>query len=237
LASKNTQKETIKHLAGNFVYLSRFSFITTSIEKSQSTKINEMEALQQDRLSILEYIKLERESEERYEFHDGMIYAHAGGSINHSMISSNVFYSLESEIRKSNKKCRTFGSDTKVGIETRNSYLYPDIMVICGKIDKSKTEAEAIVNPSLVVEVLSRGTSDYDRSEKFDKYRSLGSLKEYVLVNQEKPIVEIFERVNDLWRIVKIEGLEELVNFSSVGIEIEMKEIYRDVIFPQLRRV
>jgi Uma2 family endonuclease len=196
-----------------------------------------MEALRQEKLSILEYVELERESGKRYDFHDGMVYAHAGGSINHSMISFNVSFNLELEIRKKEKKCRTFGSDTKVGIETRNSYLYPDILVICGKIDKSKTEAEAVVNPSLVVEVLSKGTSDYDRSEKFDKYRSLDSLKEYVLVSQEKPIVEIFERVNDLWRIVKIEGLEEKVYFNSVGVEIEMAEIYKDVVFPQLRRI
>ena len=196
-----------------------------------------MEALKQKKLSVLEYIQLERETDERYEFHDGMVFAHAGGSINHAMISASVFFNLESEIRKKGKKCRTLGSDAKVSIETRNSYLYPDILVVCGKIDRSKTEAEAVKNPALVVEVLSKGTANYDRSEKFDKYRSLESLKEYVLISQEKPIVEIFERVNDLWRILKIEGLEEKVNFNSVGVEVEMKEIYRDVVFPNLRRV
>ncbi len=196
-----------------------------------------MEALRQEKLSVLEYIELERETDERYEFHDGMVYAHAGGSINHAIIGTNVVFSLESEIRKSGKKCRTFGSDTKVSIETRNSYLYPDILVVCGKLDRSKTEAEAVKNPSLVVEVLSKGTSNYDRSEKFDKYRSLDSLKEYVLVSQDKPIIEIFERVNDLWRILKIEGLEEKVNFNSVGVEVEMTEIYKDVVFPKLRRL
>jgi len=182
------------------------------------------------KVSIDEYLKIEANSELRYEFHHGDIYSMAGGTIEHGDIASNVHTFLKSSFRASKKGCRSFHSDQKVYIKEENSFLYPDAFAACGDIEKSE-KGHAICNPVLIVEVLSKSTAEYDRSEKFDKYRKLPSLREYVLIDQEKFIVEIFFKPAkaDLWKITRYEGADKIIHFESVDVKMTMKEIYEDV--------
>ena len=137
------------------------------------------------KLSVQEYLKQEIESSTKYEYHDGRIYAHAGGTLNHGLISGNA--QLEIGIQLKNKKgnCIPFNSDVKLFIESSNSYVYPDTMVICGAIENAQEHKDSVVNLILIVEVLSKSTADYDRGDKFYLYRQIPSFREYVLIEQK----------------------------------------------------
>ena len=104
-------------------------------------------------------------------------------------------------------------------------------MVICGEIEKTGETKDAVSNPTLIVEVLSKSTSEYDRGDKFYFYRQIPTLQEYVLIDQSRYVVEVFFKKgkNDLWRISRYEGLDQMINLQSLGIEISMKELYFDI--------
>ena len=160
-------------------------------------------------LSIKEYITLEQDTDTKYEYHDGSIYALAGGTLNHGLICGNIFGEIRGALKKSTKECKVMNSEIKLYIPTKNTFLYPDTMVVCGKMEISKVESNAITNPILIVEVLSKTTASYDRGDKFYLYRQLESLQEYILIEQEKPLIEIYKRESDLWKITRISGIEK----------------------------
>ncbi len=190
-----------------------------------------MKAQKIPKLSVEEYIKHERESDVKYEYHDGEIYALAGGTINHGMLCGNVFGELRTKLKEIKSDCKPFTSEIKVSIEKRNSYVYPDAMVICGPLETSKNEVNSVTNPILIVEVLSKSTAEYDRGDKFHLYRQSSSFKEYVLIEQNRYVVDVhFKSENsDLWQITRYEGLDQIVSLQSIGVEISMKDLYQDV--------
>jgi Uma2 family endonuclease len=103
-------------------------------------------------------------------------------------------------------------------------------MVICGEIKVSESDKDSVINPTLIVEILSKSTGEYDRGDKFYKYRQIESFKEYVLVNQEKAVVEVFyKKENKIWEISRIEGLSKNINLQSIGVEIKMSNLYLNV--------
>lgn len=179
-------------------------------------------------LSVSEYIKQEIESNTKYEYHDGKIYALAGGTLNHGLISGNIFSKMMNKLESKGSNCMPFNSDIKLHISSSNSYVYPDSMVVCGDFQHSQEDENSIVNPVLIVEVLSKSTAEYDRGDKFYLYRQIPTFREYILIEQKKHVVDVhFKHENsDLWRITRYQGLDKIVKLQSIGIEISMKELY-----------
>lgn len=180
--------------------------------------------------TLEEYFALEEQATERHEFENGEVFAMSGGTVNHSLISGNVVTALNNGLRK--KTCRVFGSDLKVAIAEHQSFVYPDAMVICGKIAYTKGRTDTVTNALLIVEVLSESTESYDRGRKFKKYQTLPSFTEYVLVSQTEPLVEIFFRQDQRhWLYTFAEGLEAIIQLQSIDSEISLQDIYAKVEF------
>ena len=176
------------------------------------------------RLSEQEYLLGELTSEIRHEYVDGEVYAMAGAGEAHNLIALNVASKLRDFARGG--PCRVFISDMKLHVQTWKAYYYPDILVTCDPTDSHSHFKE---RPSLVVEVLSPSTESTDRREKMLAYRTLSSLKEYVLVATEKRLVEIYRRDgNDEWQLAAVSQDQSLL-LESVGVSLTLDEIYEDV--------
>ncbi len=190
-----------------------------------------MEAKKLNNISVADYISIEKENDIKYEYHNGTIYALAGGTFNHGAICGNIFGEMRSALKEKESDCRAYTSEIKVHIAKEKAYVYPDAMVICGAVAYAKNEINSITNPILIVEVLSHSTSNYDRGAKFHKYRQLESLQEYLLIEQDEAAVELYKRVNDLWKITRVEGLETSIDLSSLGISVKLASIYEGIVF------
>ncbi|HMQ46265.1 MAG TPA: Uma2 family endonuclease [Saprospiraceae bacterium] len=189
-----------------------------------------MEAKKTGKLLIRDYLAIEQENQQRYEYHDGAFFMMAGGSIQHGFLCGNVYGELRTSL-KATEHCKAIPSDVKLYIKSENTFVYPDCMVICGEILVSEEEKNAITNPTLIIEVLSKTTSSYDRGDKFHLYRQIPSLREYVLIEQDKILVEVYEKKEDLWKISRYTDLKSRIVFHSIKTELPMQEIYRDVNF------
>ncbi|MCP3928009.1 MAG: Uma2 family endonuclease [Bacteroidetes bacterium] len=180
--------------------------------------------------SFQEYLKMEEESDKRHEFHAGEVLAMSGGTLDHGIICNSVGTAIDIELDKTGQGCLVTNSDVKVYIEKFNHYIYPDIMVLCDDEqfhDESKT---IVTNPLLVIEALSKSTKFDDKGAKFDKYITLPSLKEYVLVWQTVPKVESWYREeNNLWRISNVFGFESSISLHSINCQIALKDIYKRI--------
>lgn len=190
-----------------------------------------MEARTQHHYTFEEYLQLEADTGCKHEYHAGQVYAMSGGTIEHGLIGGNVFSSLKTKLRAAGGNCRALNNDIKVYIASQDLYVYPDAMVVCGELQRADKESNAITNPTLVVEVLSKSSANRDRSDKFYTYRQLPSLQEYVLIEQDKAVVDIFSKQADseLWSITRTEGLDKSVTFRSLDITLAMEEVYEDV--------
>lgn len=179
-----------------------------------------------------EYLQLEQaDPQSKYEFVNGQIYAMAGGSIKHGLLISNTLYWIREAIRRNGKTCKTFSGEVKVAIDSANSYLYPDVFVVCGEIDDQNQPNRAISNPNIIIEVLSPSTQNYDQTHKFRLYRTIPTLESYLMVDQEQAIIESFNRMgDDQWRIQTFMGLDKEIELKAIGANIRMKDIYEDVL-------
>lgn len=174
-----------------------------------------------------EYLLLEDQRAFRSEYRNGEVVAMAGGTALHNQITINTITAISNALRK--KPCIVFGSDLKV--ELAESYVYPDAFVICGEVEFAKDRKDIVRNPSLLVEVLSESTESYDRGEKFELYRSLPSSKEYVLISQVKPSVEVyFKQDNKHWLMTVITDLDDTVPLQSLDVTLSMREIYEKLL-------
>lgn len=182
--------------------------------------------LKQHRLSHEEYFALEQAEDQRYEYHAGEVFAMAGGSESHALIGSNILVGLVNALR--GKPCRVYGADMKLYVRDYDKFCYPDVQVLCEKGIRDKTHVE---NPVLVVEVLSDSTESYDRGLKFEHYRSIESLQYYVLVDQERQHVDLYERESEgRWTLT---SPQDRLVFPRLGVALDVEEIYRQVEFPQ----
>lgn len=182
--------------------------------------------------TVGEYLQIEARMGEKYEFYNGKIKRIAGGSLVHNRISGNIFAELHHALNEGNS-FEAFGSDQKIYLPDYHFYVYPDAVVVAEAPILSEQEAQAIINPLLIVEVLSSSTEKYDRGLKFAEYRSLPSFKEYVLVRQDAPhVITFFREAPDLWREAEIRGLEAQVPLHSIGLQLALGLIYRKVEFP-----
>lgn len=187
-----------------------------------------MEHVLKKKLSLEEYNQLEEEEQWRYEYHSGEVFAMAGGDPKHSAIAGSIIYFLSSALR--GKGCTPFTSDTKFYIEALNKSLYPDVSVVCRPFERSDKDKHALVNPVLLVKVLSESTADYDRGAKFRYYSKIPSLREYVLVEQNSLTVETRHRgsENEEWKMDWFEGKEAKVVLRSLNIKLLISEIYQE---------
>ncbi len=188
-----------------------------------------METAERINYTVSEYFEFEESQEGKFEYHNGEIVAMAGASKKHSIISINLQLSLRIGLKGSG--CRVYNNDVKVTSEKYNSYYYPDGMVVC---EDSKNDSETIeTEPVLIFEVLSDSTEKFDRSGKWDTYRSIPSLQAYLLVSQYKPQVEIFTRTphGEFWKYQSIDGLEGEVEVESLNLKLKLAEIYESISF------
>jgi Uma2 family endonuclease len=177
-----------------------------------------------------EYLAAERLSETRSEYLDGGVYPMTGGTANHIRIVSNVTTELNIQLR--GRQCDVFPIDMKVRLPESSKFFYPDVAVVCGELQFHDERKDIITNPDLVVEVLSPSTEAFDRGAKFQAYRTIESLKEYVLVSQDKPLVEQYVRNGDgSWQYKSVVGLESSLTLPSIGCTLNLGAVYDKVDF------
>jgi Uma2 family endonuclease len=192
------------------------------------------------RFTVEEYLAFERASEERHEYLDGVIYAMAGESPDHGRICMNLAAALVLQLRGSD--CEAFSKDIKVcsgpyRAHTREGlYAYPDLVVVCGAMQFHSQAEDVLVNPKVIVEVLSPSTEAFDRGEKFHRYRAwLPTLTDYVLVAQDRPVIDHYHREDDaLWTLRTLEGLEARLHLETIGCTVPMADVYERIVFPQV---
>jgi len=179
-------------------------------------------------MSAEEYLLWEPTQEQRYEYWDGEVVAMSGGTRNHNRISGNFFRLLDDALVDG--PCEAYIVDVKVQVEPRKKYFYPDVVVTCGERD---VDAQVVQFPCLIIEVLSPSTEAIDRGTKFAKYRRAATLQEYVLVQVEQPGVEIFRRNEQGKWVLSEYSLGEVLELKSVGVEIAIADLYRQVQFEE----
>jgi Uma2 family endonuclease len=177
-----------------------------------------------------EYLAFEREAEQKSEYLDGVIYAMSGGSPEHSSIALNIGAELRTQLRA--KPCRAYTSDMKVRTDLGGMFSYPDLSVACGDPRFHDERRDVLVNPIVIFEVLSDTTEAYDRGRKFARYQQIVSLREYVLVAQDEPRVEVYSRHGEgQWLLTVAAGLESSIRIPSIGCELALTEVYEKVEF------
>lgn len=180
------------------------------------------------RLTVDEYLLIERAATEKSEFFDGEVFAMSGGSARHSLISGNVIGALWAALKG---RCHVHTSDMRIK-SPLGLYTYADAAVVCGADRCEGKSDDVLLNPTLVVEVLSPSTEAYDRGRKFQHYRSIDSLRTFILVSQEERLVEVFSRDdNDRW--ILTEFTEGLVQISQPDCELAVDDIYDQVLFTE----
>jgi Uma2 family endonuclease len=180
---------------------------------------------QPNKMTAEAYLTWEAQQETRHEYLDGEIFAMTGGSLPHNQLALNFYSSLRPQVQK--KNCRAFVADAKVNVTGLNAYFYPDLVMSCHPEDLAAQDA--IRYPTLIMEVLSPSTRDYDRGDKFKFYQSLSSLQEYVLIDSDRVAIEYFQRGEDrMWLYTRYEAGETLM-LHSLGTEVEVDAIYESV--------
>jgi Uma2 family endonuclease len=186
--------------------------------------------------SLSEYFALEEANREvKYEYLNGDVVAMAGAQPEHNSICTNLITTLTNSIRRKKKPCRVYPSDQRVKSELKASgklgYFYPDVTVVCGKPEFADDTPRTLLNPTVVIEVLSDSTYQYDFNEKRLYYAAQASVQEMLFINYEKLGVVQVSRDGEAWRIADYQSLKEKIGLRSIGIELPMKEVYRDVSF------
>jgi Uma2 family endonuclease len=177
-----------------------------------------------------EYLKRERAAEVKSEYINGSIFAMAGASNEHNVITANIARLLGNQLL--NRPCQTTSSDLRVKVSETGLYTYPDVVVVCGKPEFEDEAADTLLNPTVIFEVLSPSTEAYDRGAKFHHYWRLRSLREYLLVAQDTPRVEHFVRQRDNeWLISISSDCEELITLPSIECSVHLAEIYHKIAF------
>ncbi len=191
-----------------------------------------MSALPKKLYTLEEYLELDKHSDERFEYFDGEVFAMAGSTLEHAIIATNIAGSLNNKL--SGKNCRAINSDVRVKVPADPPYRYPEVTVVCGEPIIEKYLGQVmLVNPLLLVEVLSPPTKDYDKDGKFLAYQSIESFQEYLLVAQDRPHVTRYVRQADnQWLRSDFIGLDNDVELKSLGVTLPLSEIYQAVIFP-----
>lgn len=175
-----------------------------------------------------EYLALEQRYNIRYEYYQGEVFAMAGGTKRHDRISFNIRQSIEQIMHND---CDAFSGDVKIEIQPNIHYVYPDFAFSCDEADLEDDQDPLIKFPSLIVEVLSKSTRNYDKDQKKDTYMRLPSLLYYVLIDQHKYQIEVYERQKGFWKYTTYNQPEQIISFSQLNMQVTVKDIYRRVKF------
>ncbi|MCK6622901.1 MAG: Uma2 family endonuclease [Calditrichaceae bacterium] len=175
-----------------------------------------------------EYLALEEAAEFRSEYYRGKMSPREGESLNHNRIVGNLIANLHYALK--NKNCQVFAIDLRLWIKARDMFTYPDVLVVCGKAEFYPGRDDTVANPVVIFEVLSESTKNYDRGEKFEIYRAIPTLKEYILVDQYRLHLEHFSKNGQgKWVLEEFEDLNAMLNLPEIEFQISLKEIYDKV--------
>jgi len=192
--------------------------------------VDAMSKQQEARFSAAEYLSMERSSNEKHEFAFGEIYAMGGASANHVEIVGNLAGELRNQLRQ--RPCRVYSTDLRLCVDTKHRYTYPDVVVVCGQPQFLDDQIDTLLNPDLIVEVLSEATRYYKRRDKFQQYRGIASFREYLLVDQAKVHVERHTKQPDgTWSLWETDSLVDTVRLESINVTLPLSEIYLKIEF------
>jgi Uma2 family endonuclease len=182
-----------------------------------------------------EYLMAERKSPYKSEYFGGQIYAMAGASRKHNLITSNLNSELRFQFK--GRSCETYTGDMRVRIPGADAYFYPDVVALCGEPQFDDAQSDTLLNPMVITEVLSPSSEAYDRGDKFASYRRITSLCEYILIAQDRIHIEHYVRQQHQWTHTELNNPDDLLYLKSVGCEIELREIYDKVTFQNRKLV
>jgi len=179
-------------------------------------------------ISIKEYLHSERKTPEKNEYYKGEIFATGGKSLPHNIIFKNTFNGLGTKLK--GKNCQPFGSDLRIHIPKNTLFTYPDISIIYGKPETTDDKFDTITNPSVIIEILSESTRNYDKGGKFTLYREIETLQEYILINSEFIRVEKFKRNDDeSWQLTEYKSLSDIFHIDTIEAEFHLQDVYAGV--------
>jgi Uma2 family endonuclease len=180
------------------------------------------------KISIEEYLEMENASLEKHEYYKGEVFAMSGAKLPHVKITGNFFNALANKLK--GKKCQPFNSDLRIHIPTNTLFTYPDISIICGEVITLNNDEYNVLNPSVIIEVLSPKTKNYDRGEKFKLYRDIETLKEYILVDSQSVHIETFRlNENNHWELEEYNDVNNYLEIKAINESILISELYEGV--------
>lgn len=189
-----------------------------------------MSAARKPLISPDDYLAGERLSRTKHEYVAGQIFAMAGASERHNLVAMNIGASLHAQLRR--RPCNVYPSDMRVRVSAMGLYTYPDLSVVCAPPQFEDEQRDTLLNPVLLVEVLSPTTESYDRGRKFQQYRTLPSLVEYLLVAQDAMHIEYYARQPDgRWVLAEADGAEGVIQLAALGCELRLADVYEKVLF------
>lgn len=175
-----------------------------------------------------EYLAIERDVEAKHEFYRGEMFAMGGASREHNLITGNAGASLHAQL--ANRPCESYQNDMRVKVAASGLYTYPDIVITCEKPRFEDDEFDTLLNPQSIIEVLSDTTEKYDRGKKFELYRQVESLREYVLISQDRAHVEVFARDGDgPWSLSETSGLDASIDLRAISCRLALADVYAKV--------
>ena len=176
-----------------------------------------------------QYLDIERRAEYRSEYFHGEVFAMAGAQEAHSILAGNLMREFNQQVRQ--KPCRVYSNDMRVHVPSTGLYTYPDIVAVCGERQFIDSNVDTLLNPNLIVEVLSPSTEAYDRGRKFERYRAVTSLTEYLLIASDRVHAELFTRNATNWVLSEAKELENEMEIASIGCRLKLADIYEKVDF------
>lgn len=187
-----------------------------------------MSALAILKFTVDEYLAEEEKSTVKHEYYKGEIFAMAGASIAHNSVCSNVHVEIGAHLK--NKKCKVFQSDLKIHIQSNSLFTYPDLSIVCNGVKTLPNYPDVVINPSIIIEVLSPTTQDYDRGGKFKLYRDIETLTEYILISSKEILVEKYtKQPNDSWLLTEFKTVNDALEIIGIGMKLKLLTIYNEV--------
>jgi Uma2 family endonuclease len=187
------------------------------------------QALEKKYYTQEEYLAIERAAEFKSEYYDGEMFMMAGASLPHNFITSNL--SAEIGVFLKSKKCRSFSNDLRIHIPQNSLYTYPDVVIVCGKIETLDDQKDTVLNPSVIIEVLSESTADYDRGGKFVLYRQIPTLKEYILIDSREVTAEVWRKnEGGFWFLQKeTTNIKDQITIETIDLTLALEEVYAGI--------
>jgi Uma2 family endonuclease len=208
--------------------LPQANYVPISGKYTRDGKGDVMTAQPKPAYSIEAYLELERKGPLKHEYYRGEIFALAGSSEAHNLIMTNILTALNVQLR--NRPCKVYPSDMRLRIPQTGLYTYPDVSVVCGTPQFDDKERDTLLNPIIVIEILSPSTERYDRGKKFQNYRTVSSLQEYLLVSQDEYHIEYYRNQNDgNWMLTSYDGIAATIKLKAIDCSLSLEDVYNKV--------